>query len=356
MAGYSGAPDAVDFSFDRVSGANLASHGIKLAARYLSHTSGKNLTAAEAQDLRAHGVAILLNWESSSGRAVGGAANGTADGRDAAALAESIGAPHGCVIYYSVDQDVTSGQFPAVLAYLQAAQAATAGRYGVGFYGEYSLVEYLDSKGFTHEWQTYAWSGGQLSLHTDLYQYLNAQTMNGAAVDYDHIIHASELGAWGLDSTPVTQDWFDMATLDDLKNAVRGVLNEGTGPGQTSWAGTNQAILGALQSLYNSNNVNNANIVGIKSALTDTQSGVLVRIAAVQGALDAISKAIAAGGTDITPEQIQTAAQAGATAALAAFEQTVQDAATAGATTGATAGAKAAISGATATTTFTAAQ
>jgi hypothetical protein len=47
------------------------------------------------------------------------------------------------------------------------------------------------------------------------------------------------------------EDWLDMATLDEVKDAVRGVLNEGTGEGQKSWAGTSKATLGTAQGLVN---------------------------------------------------------------------------------------------------------
>jgi hypothetical protein len=46
-------------------------------------------------------------------------------------------------------------------------------------------------------------------------------------------------------------DWFDMATIDDLKNAVRAVLNEGTAQGQKNWAGTSKATLATAQGLVN---------------------------------------------------------------------------------------------------------
>lgn len=50
---------------------------------------------------------------------------------------------------------------------------------------------------------------------------------------------------------PLGGDWYDMADEDDLKNAMRAVLNEGTGDGQTSWAGTSKATLGTAQRLVN---------------------------------------------------------------------------------------------------------
>lgn len=196
MAAYNGPPDAVDFSYDRVSGAVLKARGIKLAMRYLSHDERKNLTHAEALDLLAHGVSIGPNWESRAGRAREGYAAGVDDGRDSGDLADSIGIPHGVAIIFSADFDAQPGEYAAVLAYLKGCVAGLAGRYKVGVYASFGLIEYLNRKGFTIDWQTYAWSGNQLSPAADLYQYLNSQSINGAAVDYDKIIHIEELHVW----------------------------------------------------------------------------------------------------------------------------------------------------------------
>lgn len=197
MAAYSGKPDAVDYSFSRANIQQLEAAGIKLVSRYLSHTDAKNLSATEAGALLAAGIGILLNWESANGRPLLGGAAGAADGRDAAAMAESLGAPHGLTIYYSCDRDVTSSQFDAIAAYYQQAGNSTAGRYRVGIYGELSVIDEMHRRGVvTSEWQTYAWSNGKLSANTDLYQYLNSQTLAGAGVDFDKIMHPAELGAW----------------------------------------------------------------------------------------------------------------------------------------------------------------
>ncbi len=40
-----------------------------------------------------------------------------------------------------------------------------------------------------------------------------------------------------------------MATEADLERVIRKVLNEGTGNGQKTWAGTSAATLGAVQNL-----------------------------------------------------------------------------------------------------------
>jgi Domain of unknown function (DUF1906) len=316
MAAYNGPPDAVDYSFSRANIAQLVAAGIKLVSRYLSHDSGKNLSAAEAKALLAAGIAVLLNWETYADRAAEGYAAGVADGRDAAALARSIGAPLGLVIYFSVDFQPVDKQFGAVADYFRGVRAGLAGQFRIGVYGNDDIVDYLHGQRLVEaEWQTYAWSAGRLSPEADLYQYLNGQRLAGADVDFDKIIHPAELGAWWPAGRTPSTDWFDMADVDDLKNALRAVLNEGTAVGQTNWAGTNRAILSTAQALANRLNevggsvVNSGNAIKaavadvdadvryVKSAVADPSSGLLVRVAAVQVALDELA---AKGGADGT--------------------------------------------------------
>jgi hypothetical protein len=51
-------------------------------------------------------------------------------------------------------------------------------------------------------------------------------------------------------STPTT-DWSDMASKDEIKAALREVLDEGTANGQVNWARTSKAILGQEQTNFN---------------------------------------------------------------------------------------------------------
>lgn len=43
------------------------------------------------------------------------------------------------------------------------------------------------------------------------------------------------------------KEWDEMATKEEIENVVRRVLNEGTGRGQTTWAGTSVATLATVQ-------------------------------------------------------------------------------------------------------------
>lgn len=197
--------NAVDYSWSRPDPHQLAAAGIKLACRYLSHDSGKNVTTAEVAALHAAGIGVLANWESQPGRPLLGAPAGAQDGADAAELAEAVGFPHGSVIYPSCDTDTTAAQWPTIAAYYRAFRAALAGRYRCGVYSEADLIDYLHRQGIIDAaWQTVAWSNGRISVNADLYQYQINQTLAGGSVDFNTIIRADALGAWWPVGSPHT--------------------------------------------------------------------------------------------------------------------------------------------------------
>lgn len=233
--------DGVDFSYGRPSIPAMVAAGIRLAGRYMSPPpNGKNLTAGEAAQLRAAGIAPLLGWESDAGRPLLGASAGYEDGQAAAAYAESIGAPHGLTIYYACDRDTGPAQWPAVAAYFQAAGLATLGRYLVGVYGEADVIDYLyDHGAATSCWQTYAWSGGRLSANADVYQYSNNVPFAGANVDLNRIIREDRLGAWWPDGyvpegggTPITpEEEVEYMLPEYIRNAATGAVISHLGGG-----------------------------------------------------------------------------------------------------------------------------
>lgn len=181
------APDAFDYSWARPDPQQMASAGIRVVARYLTG-SGKAIDRTERARLHAAGIGIVLNYEMDAGAAFGGKAQGKADGAAARAAAKALGAPKGTPIYYSVDHDVTS-QMSAVKAYLKAADSRD---YPARCYGEADVLDAFGRPG----WQTYAWSGGRMSRHAVLYQYLNGQSFHGSAVDHNTILDSAALGAW----------------------------------------------------------------------------------------------------------------------------------------------------------------
>jgi len=62
-------------------------------------------------------------------------------------------------------------------------------------------------------------------------------------------------------------DWLAMASLEEVKTAMRQVLNEGTGSGQKNWPGTNKAILSTEQKNYNELQAVQATLANMASEL-----------------------------------------------------------------------------------------
>jgi hypothetical protein len=211
-------PDGLDQSWGYADPKQAAAAGIKVVSMYLSHDPSKNVTAAKVKAYHRAGIGVLLNWESDAGRPLLGGSAGRADATEAARQAKQliseVGYPPGDVlcIYFSCDRDVTAAQIAGPVAdYFKAAGPIVRKvggwtfkwgvfprrRFRLGVYGEADVVRHLAAHKITDaEWQTYAWSGGRLDPAADFYQYLNGQRLAGASVDFNHIVHADQLGAW----------------------------------------------------------------------------------------------------------------------------------------------------------------
>ncbi|MBC6458818.1 glycoside hydrolase domain-containing protein [Actinomadura sp. HBU206391] len=192
----------IDYSWGRPGTAALKKAGAKFVCRYLSDDpSGKNLTRAEADELSAAGIWVVVVWESAKDRALAGRSGGTADAKAAAAQATACGMPGDRPIYFAVDFDATAAQQSKINAYLDGA-ASVIGQRRVGVYGGYGPVKRsLDAGKAAWAWQTYAWSGGKWDSRAHIQQYLNEQVLNGAAVDHDRAMK-DDYGQWRVGVTP----------------------------------------------------------------------------------------------------------------------------------------------------------
>jgi len=187
--------NGVDYSFARPSPQGLHDAGYTFAARYLSHDSGKNLTADEAQALSAAGVDIVSNWESTADRALEGYDAGVADANDAQGQATGAGMPGDRPIYFSVDFDAAEDQQGAINAYFDGA-ASVLGVQRVGAYGGYYVIKRLfDAGKITWGWQAFAWSGGQWDSRAQLRQIQNDVDIAGGACDIDQS-QTGDFGQW----------------------------------------------------------------------------------------------------------------------------------------------------------------
>jgi hypothetical protein len=190
----------LDYSWGRPDLDEVKQQGYGFVARYASLTT-KGITKAEANDIHAHGLGIVLVYEGYAGRAKEGRIAGYADGRTALANARVIGFPDSRPIYFAVDFNAVPADQFAIDGYLRGA-AAVIGASRVGVYGSYYVVERCWKNGSARWfWQTYAWSTGLVSFHTHFLQYLNGQKVGGADVDLNESKQA-DFGAWEVPPKP----------------------------------------------------------------------------------------------------------------------------------------------------------
>jgi len=188
----------LDYSFGRPNLDTVKQQGYSFVVRYLAVNGGSKLiTKTEADQIRAHGLGLVLVYEQYAGRAKEGRAAGKADGQTALTQARSVGFPDTRPVYFAVDYDTTGANQAAIDEYLRGA-ADSIGANRVGVYGSYAVVERCFTNGSARFfWQTYAWSAGKVSTHTHFLQYSNDQTVGGASVDLNESKQA-DFGAWGI--------------------------------------------------------------------------------------------------------------------------------------------------------------
>lgn len=186
---------------DRIAPAALKAAGCSVVFRYLSRPGWpKNLTAAEANELRAAGIPIVLNFETTADFMLGGYSAGVSCARSARAQANALGAPSNTRIYYSADFDATADQIPTILEFDRGA-ASVDGDAEVGGYGGLKVALAEDAAGYK-TWQTVAWSNGQWDARSLARQTGQQLTVGGVDVDVNEIEDLAALGAWGGPSAP----------------------------------------------------------------------------------------------------------------------------------------------------------
>jgi hypothetical protein len=194
----------IDYAWQHPGPAAIAAAGYRFACRYLSRDLSKNLTRAEADQLAAHDISVVANWEFAADAALGGYAQGVADAQLALAQATAAGMPSGRPIYFSVDWDVTPAQEAAVTAYLQGA-ASVLGVGQVGEYAGYYPVRIARDNGtVAWTWQTSGWSGGQWDSRDTIRQ-TGSATVGGVQVDTNEAM-AADYGQWMPGWTPGGSD------------------------------------------------------------------------------------------------------------------------------------------------------
>lgn len=154
---------ALDYT-SRISPAALKAADVSLVFRYIAPQKWKVITPSEYAELKANGIRVILNWESSADDWRDGDNGGSTDGRLAVAQARALGYPAGSVIVGSADYDATNKS--QIVAYARAFKAqVNAGGYQAGVYGPWDVLSWVQEVGgYTFYWQagmSTSWSGGR---------------------------------------------------------------------------------------------------------------------------------------------------------------------------------------------------
>jgi len=219
--------EGVDFSSSRPDLACLVQNGKRFVMRYLSHDTGpKTLTAAEAQQIRAAGLALGVVFEDAAGRATQGYQAGVDDARFAAQQLQACGVPP-IPIYFAVDQDVDPA---TVQPYFGGVSMVLMSR--TGCYASYRVCAGLN---VAKRWQTYAWSGGQQLATADLYQYQNGVTLCGGTVDLTRALSADP-GLWGLGTQAAFSNSSEDSTMAYATSPSEGMFLGIAADGSLQWS------------------------------------------------------------------------------------------------------------------------
>jgi len=215
---------------ERIAPSALKAAGCSVVSRYVTRLDWpKSLQRAEADDLRAAGVPIMCNFETTADRMKGGAAAGRADATEALQHMAVLGAPAGVTVWFSADWDVQPSEVPAVLAYLQAAAGVLGSKSRTGLYGGLRAVSAAADAGYPI-WQTIAWSGGRWDSRALMRQIGTEQNVGGVQVDVNEVINLAALGAWGGPApTPSPASTPTSTKDDDMPAFATGPIPTGAG-------------------------------------------------------------------------------------------------------------------------------
>jgi Domain of unknown function (DUF1906) len=189
--------EGLDWAFGDISPEAMKAAGKTFVCRYLSHTTSKNLSVAEAIKYSKANIDLVVVWEDAGAGATAGYSAGRSDANTALAQARALGKPQAAPIFFAVDFDAAG---PEVESYFRGI-ASVLGVNGAGIYAGLDAVEYImDRKIVGWAWQTYAWSNHKWDKRANLKQTLisleNSKLyVGGSVVDYDKST-AINFGQW----------------------------------------------------------------------------------------------------------------------------------------------------------------
>jgi hypothetical protein len=105
-------------------------------------------------------------------------------------------------------------------------------------------------------------------------------------------------------------DEFDMATIADLENALRKVLNEGAGPGQPSWAASSTTAYQAAQAVPERLGQATSTTQATREAMEALSLALTERMGKVTGIVEATKEAVDGLDLGLPDQQVQAIADA----------------------------------------------
>lgn len=230
----------LDYAGGRPDPEAIRAAGFDFVVRYLSDGGpglpGKLLTPDEADALRAAGVDIVSNWETTADRMRAGYDAGVYDATAARAQVLTCGGRPDRPIYFSADWDAAPEDQTAIDDYLRGA-ASVLGAHNVGIYGGYWPASRALNDGVAEwEWQTDAWSGGQADDRRKMHQRIGTAVVDGVQCDINEAL-ADDFGQWSYGEEPDTEEE-NMADVETVIGDIREQLcgNGARATGYPGWA------------------------------------------------------------------------------------------------------------------------
>lgn len=192
----------------------LASNGVRYASRYLR--SG-GLSKAEADDVRAHKINLILNYEGKGNDIHAfSTQTGIRDATYALGVAKALGAPVGTAIYFSCEPEnltsLTADYSNRVLPYWRALRSVLGGQYRIGAYTFGTWLGWLirdNATDFCWLPNATGWAGYHDFLASNKWHYHQIPggsnvNFNGLLVDWDEPNpNIPDIGAWMADAPSV---------------------------------------------------------------------------------------------------------------------------------------------------------
>jgi hypothetical protein len=164
----------------------LAAAGVKAVGRYLAE-DGRGITAAEYQDLQAHGIRVWLVREGAASGMLGGFAQGVSDAQLAQAQIAAAGLPADSLVHAAADWDVQDSQFAACDDYMRGF-ASVLGVNRTGIYAGLHYMNHVHAAGLAVGfWQASATSwnhGEQAQMPVQYVQTTNTPPLPGTDHNY----------------------------------------------------------------------------------------------------------------------------------------------------------------------------